>query len=484
MSALNDFMSIQSRILKNISFVSAGELISNFLSYFLIIFIARLLGSEGLGIYSFAFAFVGLFAVFNDFGLSTFFVREVSKKREDIEKYFGNYAAMRLILCIISAVLPLVFILFLKRSSYVVGVVYLAAVALFFQNYSYIPRNTFLAYQVMQYDSAIKIIERIVAFTLGLYVLWAGYGLLAFLIVLAISNFIAYIMSVIFLRKINIKFRFKIDYKIWKSMLKTSWPFWLSMIFLQIYFQLDTVMLSFMKGYEATGLYNAAYKLIFVADKIPLIIGLVLFPVMSELYASMSKGLLKKTLQKGSHLMIILSLPLISGTVILADRIILFIYKSDFKGSIIALQILIWTTFFMFLSYLIGWFLNATNRQKIFTYTTGLCLAFNVILNFMLIPSFGYTGASIATLVTAALNFLLLYHFSIKSGYFVNIFKLILKPLIAAILMGALIIFFGKDIHLLALIPVSALFYFLLLILMKDVKKTDFEDFISKKSFK
>lgn len=472
-------MSLKGKIVKNVTFVSIGEAVSSLLSYFLIIYIARLLGSEGLGIYSFAFAFVGLFAVFYDFGISTFFIREVSSDRKNIEKYFGNYATLKLIFCAIAMLFPMASILFLKRSLDVTIVVFLAAISLFFQNYSYVARNAFQAYQKMQYDSLVRISERVIAFALGLYVLSSGYGLTAFLFVLVISNLASLIVSIFLLKRLQVRFAFKIDYSLWKSILKTSWPFWLSVVFIQIYFQVDTVMLSFLKGYGATGLYNASYKLISVIVKIPWIIVLVLFPVMSELYANVSKNLLKEILEKGMRIMAVLSLPLITGTALLAHRIIFFIYKEGFQDAAVVLQILIWTTFFIFLTNLMGWFLNAINMQKTFAYSTGICLIINVILNAALIPRLSYIGASIATLITIIINFSLLYYFNTKSGYYVNILKVIAKPAVSSAAMGAFIFFFGGSIHLLALFPLSAFIYFSLLALIGGIKKDDLKGIFS-----
>ena len=181
-------MTFKKKIVRNIGFVSIGEIISSLLSYFLIIYIARLLGSQGLGIYSFAFAFVGVFALFYDFGISVFFIKEVSNDRKNVGKHFGNYAALKLVFCLIAMILPMISIIFMKRSLDVNIIVFLAAISFFFQNYSYVARNTFQAYQEMKYDAIVRIAERVIAFALGIYVLRAGYGLTAFLIVLAFSN--------------------------------------------------------------------------------------------------------------------------------------------------------------------------------------------------------------------------------------------------------------------------------------------------------
>lgn len=468
-------MSLKRNIVKSISFVALGEAVSNILSYFLIILIARSLGTEGLGIYSFAFAFVGLFVIFYDFGISTFYVKKISESRENSARYFGNYAALKLAFCIIAMLLPMASIIFLKRSIDVIIIVYLASISLFFQNYSYVARNAFQAYQAMHYDAIVRIIERTVAFGLGYFVLSAGYGLMAFLYVLVFSNLLSLAASIMLLKKIKLSFSLKADFSLWKNMLINSWPFWLTLIFMQLYFQIDTVMISFMKGYEATGLYNAAYKLISVMSRIPWVIIIVLFPVMSELYSKLSKELLRQVLEKGIHVMSLLSLPIIFGTAMLSDRIIAFIYKEGFSGSSLALQVLVWSTFFLFLSTFIGWFLNAIDRQKVFTYSTGASLLSNVAMNIILIPNYSYIGASIATLVTSIINFSLLYYFNSRYGYHVNIARIVAKPLISSVLMAGFIFFFGDQIHLIALIPISAIIYFLALVAMGDIKKDDFK---------
>src|SRR3989338_750321 len=111
--------------------------------------------------------------------------------------------------------------------------------------------------------------------------------------------------------------------------------------------------------------------------------------------------------------------------------------------------------------------------QKTFAYITGSCLIINVLLNIFLIPPYSYVGASIATVITSLINFLLLYYYSIKAGYHVNIPRIIAKPLASSIVMAAFIFFFGAKIHLLALVPIACLIYLSLLVLLRDITQDD-----------
>ncbi len=471
-------MSLKKHIVKNISFVTFAEIISNLLSYVLIVLLARNLGAEDLGIYSFAFAFAGFFTFAYDFGISYFYVTNVSKDRENANRYMGQYASLKLIFCLLTLALPLFFLIFMNRGSHVNLIVFLAAVSLFFQNYSYVARNTFSSFQQMKYEAAVRVSERIIAFAIGVFILYKGYGLLPFMVVLVISNFIATLYSLYLLRKLDVRFHLKIDIPTWKIMLTTSWTFWLSSVFIIIYFQVDTIMLTLMKGYEASGFYNAAYKLINVISKLPWIVVFVLFPIMAEMHSKMSRNLLKAVLEKGMYAMSIVSFPLMVGATLIADKIILFMYKEGFSDSIIVLQILIWTTGFLFIGNMIGWLFNGIKKPHIFTYTTGICLIINVLLNAALIPKYSYIGASIATVITSLINFCLLYYYSIKEDYRINLLKITLKPLIASLIMGSFIFFIAKEWNLFVVLGLSAGIYFAALFIIGGIKKDDIKGVI------
>ena len=83
-------------IAKNIGALFISDTIGSILSFLLVVFIARYLGDVGLGKYSFAFAFVGLFMALSDLGTEKFVVREIAKDRSKIEKYSKNFMRQRI----------------------------------------------------------------------------------------------------------------------------------------------------------------------------------------------------------------------------------------------------------------------------------------------------------------------------------------------------------------------------------------------------
>ncbi len=465
-------MSKSRLVVKNTAFLAFGELLSRLLSLLLIVFIAKYLGDIGLGKYSFIFAFVGIFSIFSDFGANVYMTHKISQDQNLVKEYLGKIFVFKLILGAIASLIPVIAIILTKQSLEIKIGILLAGFNMFIYYIAFPFRSVVNAFEMQKYHSLYLITERFIAISLGIFVLYKGYGLLALISVLIISNISSFLILYKLVSKNIIRLYPRLDLDFIKSFLKKSYPFWLTSVFMTVYFKIDTIMLSFLKDYSATGLYNASYRIIEALLFIPSVFISVLFPLMSRFYKN-DKNLLNILYEKAFYYLILLALPLGMGTMILADRIILFIYKQTFINSVFALKILIWALVLMFVNYLMGYLLNSIEKQMLFTYTAGIGVILNITLNLILIPLYSFTGAAIATVVTELSNFILLYYFTLKNGFSINIFKSIFKPLIATLFMGVLIVFYIKNFHLLFAIPLSMLFYFLALFLIGGIKKDE-----------
>ena len=460
-------------IAKNIGALFISDTIGSILSFLLVVFIARYLGDVGLGKYSFAFAFVGLFMALSDLGTEKFVVREIAKDKSKIEKYSKNFIALKLILGIITLILPGIIILFLNEPADVIKIVWLASTAMFFNYFGWAFSALLQAYEKMEYDAIGKLVERVVAFSLGLLVLLKGYGLIVLIFVLILSQLAAFIVKYAITSKKIVKVSYEIDFKFWIKLLKKSLPFLLTTIFMMVYFGISTVMLTFIKDYAVTGWYNAAYKLVDGLKFLPYIIITAVFPAMSKLHVENKKFLLL-LYKKSFYYLFSLALPLGIGTMLLADRIILLVYKQGFINSIPALQILIWAEVFVFINYLMGFLLNSINKAKLFTFSTGICVLISIMLNFILISLYSYKGAAFATVATEVINFGLLFYFTAKNGYRLPLAGLLYKPVIAGLVMGVFIIYLS-GLHILLLVSIAAAIYFAALYFMKGIEKEEIE---------
>jgi O-antigen/teichoic acid export membrane protein len=265
-----------------------------------------------------------------------------------------------------------------------------------------------------------------------------------------------------------------LDLDFWKPTIKEALPLSITSIFAIMVFKVDTVMLSIMSGAEAVGFYNAAYRLMEALIFFPAVYTTSIFPVFSSLYVS-SKKPLKGAYVKSFKYLTILSLPMAVGITLLADQIILLIFKSAYIPSILTLQILIWVLPFSFINYMMGSLLTSMNKQMTLLKITIVSLVLNVGMNLVLIPMYSYLGAAFVTLVTDAFAVALSYYVVSKLLARVNVLKVIFKPAIACLAMALFILLVQTNLFL--EIAVSVIIYFVVLVVLKGFTPEDYDLF-------
>ena len=470
-------MNTVQRIAKNTGVLLVSQIASYILGFFFVMYTARYLGAGGFGILSFALAFTGIFGVFSDLGLSTLTVREVARDKTLASKYLGNIAVVKIILVVITFGLIAITINLLGYPEQTIKVVYLVALSFIFGAFSNMFNSIFQAYEKMEYVSVGRILSSALMLAGALFAISYGFDVVGFASIYFIVSVIVLGYSFVVCVWKFAKPKIEVDWSFWKPTIKEALPFGLSSIFVTIYYWIDSVMLSLMKGNEVVGWYNAAYRLILIPLFIPSILNVVIFPVMSRFYIS-SKDSLRFTSERYFKYMAIAGFPIGVGTTLLADRIILLIFGVGYMNSIIALQILIWSSVFIFLSGAFARLLETSNRQITITKITAINASANVVLNLILIPRFSYIGASIATVITEFSALMLGIIACSKIGYKISKKDLLglSKVIIASLLMGILIIRL-KDLNLLFLILLAAVFYFTVLYVLKEFEEEDIKIF-------
>jgi len=201
---------------------------------------------------------------------------------------------------------------------------------------------------------------------------------------------------------------------------------------------------------------------------------------MSRLHVT-NKSAILNLYRKSFYYLLALALPMGVGISLLAERLTLFIYGVEFSGTHLALQILIWGLVAVFLSSITGYLLNAVDKQLLFTMTAAFAAFLNVALNLFFIPIWGYIGAAATTVITEFFVLFGLLYFSRKNNYKFNIFRMLVKPSIATVAM-VLIIFALLQFHVLLIVPIATITYFVALLLIRGVEKEEL--FLVKSYFK
>ncbi|KYC45244.1 MAG: colanic acid exporter [Candidatus Methanofastidiosum methylothiophilum] len=463
-------MNIARNIAKNTVVLLISQIVTYVLAFLYTIYLARYLGVEGFGTLSFALAFTGLFSVIGDLGLSTLTTREVSRNKSLVGKYLINVTTIKIMLTILMFLLIVVLLNVLGYPDQIIYFTCVISVSYILANFSSLFTAFFQAFVKMEYQALSQILLSVSLLSGVIFSINQNYGIMAF----AFVYLIAYLIQFLFLF-FTFLFKFKIsksnvDLTFWKDLLIKALPLSLALIFSTISFRVDAVLLSYLANNSAVGLYSAAYKLMEALIFIPTIFATVVLPVFASFYVS-SKDSLKIAYGKSFKYLSIIGFPIAMGVMMLANEIILFIYNSEFTQSEIVLKIVIWAIPFIFLSYLLKIFLISTDKQNLLFKIVLMTMTLNVILNLIVIPIYSFIGASVVTVITEFLTFLLCFYFISVNVYKIPIKNYMLKPLFASAIMALFISIVKIDLFL--TIFSSILIYFLTLVLIKTFSEDD-----------
>jgi len=163
--------------------------------------------------------------------------------------------------------------------------------------------------------------------------------------------------------------------------------------------KIDQVMLQYYIGLPAVGLYAAASRLSEVPYVLPMIIVTALFPAIINA-RKLSTALYEKRMRHLYSLMFLMALLIILPVTFLSDWIIGLLYGVEFADSAEVLQIHIWACVFVFWGLAMNRWVLAEKLQKKEFYYLFAGMVTNVILNIILIPELGISGAAWATLIS------------------------------------------------------------------------------------
>lgn len=387
-------------VAKNTTILTIASICQRLLAFVYFTIIAREIGAENLGKYSFALSFAMIFTIFVDLGLTSAMVREVAKIKEKIKEFTNAVFGAKIIFSLLTFGLVVVAINIMNYPEITKNFVYLAAISLILDSFHLTFYGVFRGGRNLKYESIGLVLGQLVVLGFGAVVVYFNLSLyLLFAALISGSVFNIIYSAVLVKLKENFLPRPIFDKKSFKYLFKISISFALAGIFVKIYSYIDTVLLSCLKGDLAAGLYSIPIKLTLAFQFIPMALVASLYPTMSYYYSS-SRERLEGIFLKGMRYLMFIATPLAFGLYVISDKLILTLYGTEYTPSILPLKILSFGLIFAFLSFPVGSILNACDRQKTQTKILGATMIINIILNSVLIYFYSVVGASIAALVS------------------------------------------------------------------------------------
>lgn len=383
---------------KNTSWMLGEQFLCIIAGLFVGIWVARYLGPEQFGLFSYALAFTGIFGGIAKLGLDGIVVRELVNHPENRDVYLGTAFWLKVIGAFIVMGLMAAIVPFTSNDATTNLFIFIIAAGLVFQSFEVV--EFYFQSQVMaKIVSICKGTQLALSSLIKIYLVLTEAELIWFVLVttfdalsLAISYYIAYHL------KKNPAFYKHFDFSIAKQLLKDSWPLIFSSIVTMIYMRIDQIMIKEMLGEYEVGIYSVAVRLSEAFYFIPTLITTSLFPAILNA-KKQSEKLYHQRLQRLYTFMVWIAIMIALPMTLLSDRLIILLFGQAYIASTKVLVIHVWAGVFVFLGVAFSKFLVAENFMNIQFQRTLLGAASNVFINLWLIPIYGVIGAAIATLL-------------------------------------------------------------------------------------
>ncbi len=410
---------------KNTSWLLAEKVFRVLISFVVSILVIRYLGPDKFGLLSYAISFYGLFTALSILGLESISIRELVKHPDDRDKLLGSVFGLRLSGAVITLAVILIVLLSSGESYETSALIIIVSISAIFQSFfvvDYYFRSKVQAKYSVYVLSASVLISSVIKL---LMIYWEA-PLIYFAAVYSFEFFVAAIGFVVVYKKRGFKFSgWKFDKALSINLLKDSWPLILSGLVVSIYMKIDQVMIKNMLDNEQVGYYAAAVRLSEAWYFIPVAITNSIFPAIVNA-KSIGREFYHNRMQKLYDLLAWLSIAIALPVSLFWKEIIVLLFGNTYAPSTPVLTIYIWAGVAVFLGIASSQYLINENYTKLSFFRTFIGMIINVILNFILIPAYGITGAAVATLVSYSLATFSIAFFRNTNKQFVMMLKSIL----------------------------------------------------------
>lgn len=362
------------------------------------IYFARSVGASILGAYFIFLAYTGILSMFSDGGFGGAAVKRISEGEEP-DAYFTAYFVLLLIFTSITLIILIVFrehFIDLNESGMFVWLILFLFVSVIAGSISSgVAGSGKIGLRMT--CAGIGNISRIFFQVLGIYFGYEAAGLAGGLIAGTL------LAAVIEFRFFDLNFvPFKWEHV--KSLFVFSFWLFLTSTGSLVFSQADTLMIGYFMDNADVGVYRIALQFTMVATFATYALRNTLWPRVSRWGKNGEIESVQASLSNAISYSLILAIPVFIGGVLMGDKLLYLFYGAEFAKGYFTLIILMSVQVVNVFQYFFTMYLDALDHPKESFKVTMVGVVANIVLNALLIPIMGISGAAIATLVTMTLN--------------------------------------------------------------------------------
>lgn len=383
------------------------------------ILIARGLGPTNQGEFSFYVLVFGLISSYGHFGITTstsYFMKRSKYNENDV---VNTNLSLLIVLCIIYLFIVIILrnIIFSSNTIYfiVIWTFYFVSLML-----STCLMNVYMANEnVYIYNRYLIVIHILKAVLICPLFFMDGISVVSVSIIYALLEIIKLILMIL---GINLKYKFNINFKLFKDELKYGIPLYLSALFLYLNYRVDQIMIKYYLNNTELGIYALSVTLAELAKMVP---DSVVSAFTGKLYnceENEKKNIVVKTIKLSFYMTVLIS---IIG--VMCKPLITILYGSDYVRAGLSMIILLIGIPFLTIGKVSSVYFYTNGKTKIHMNIALMVLLLNLGLNFILIPKMGINGAALTSTLSyifyGIIYLIFLHRYKIPSKDIILIYK-------------------------------------------------------------
>lgn len=389
---------LRQTVFKNAFWLFSGQTGGRAIRAIIVIYAARVLGTAGFGVASYALSLTAFFLVIADMGISSLLTKHAAQSPNERDRYFATLFMLKCACVSASFVMIVIVGPLIGKIPEAAALLPLAGLVLVFDSLREFALGMVRAREKMEYEAGLSFITNTATVTLSLILISITTTPRSLLLGYAIGSGLGLALALWALRGYLKKTITHFDAKLVRPLAEQALPLAMTALLGGTMLTVDMLMLGWFRPASEVGLYSAVQKLVQIAYSLAGIAGISLFSTFSRLYVQ-DYSRFKELFDQAFRVMTWGSAAVAVLGIIFAGPLLGLIYGSAYLGGIAAFRLLA-ATFFLLAPTEIGIHaLLAAGRQKVFLYSAPIGAVSNALLDAAFIPRWGIAGAALSTLI-------------------------------------------------------------------------------------
>jgi len=407
----NEELSNRQLLIKNTFWLGAVEFFSKILLFFVTVGLVRYWGAQEFGAFNLSFAYIAIFMILSDFGLTTITTREVAKHKDLTEKYLSNLMGLKLVLSILIGILFVFSFLFI-RNPVSMQLLWATLIYSLFQIFQGVFIAIFQAWEKMEMVFLNRMIYYVGMLVSALLVISFHGTAIHLVFGYTVATILSIIWGIWQMNLLKIKIKIAFDFGFWKELIREALPLLGMTAATIIYANNDTLLIGRYFGNDQVGWYQTAFKILFAFQSVN-VINYAIFPRITVLIHENKKETVKKLIKLVIGLSLLGLIPLAMLITWQRELIMKLIYGPSFIVSAGVMSLLVWSGVINYFRVFVGNLLVIKKKQQVVFWSVLIGTLVDLTINYFLIPKFGFIQAG-WSLIISELVILIIMTFALK----------------------------------------------------------------------